>query len=147
METKTLIQASAQIMTLVNIKKGDIYKRFQASTYSGGDDKLFYGTVLDVMHNGEEAVISAVEFDGDYSGTSITHKVFGGNRELQLFPATVEEMQFGLQHVIESGERAVESARVDLEKKQVNLAKAVKAANMQLTEADVRLPVESAELE
>lgn len=89
-ETKTLIDASATIVTVHKLKKGNVYRRLVTSSYQ--TDRVVYGVVTDVAHNGSDAFISSLEFDVKGAST-VEPQVFGTTTELMLFSCTPEEFQ------------------------------------------------------
>src|SRR5690606_11828344 len=89
METQTLVQASAEIITIHTLKKNDVYRRLETSSYKG--DQVMYGVVTDIGHNGEDAFIVSLEFDPNDSAGDITPKTFGTSSNLALFACTPEE--------------------------------------------------------
>lgn len=117
MNTTTLVQATAQVVTITSLKAGDVYKRLQENAY-GEKYEMLFGIVQDVMHNGEDAVISAIEFESTFSGTDIKLKTFGTSADLKLFATTPDEVRVHFGSLEENATRAVENARRELEKKQ-----------------------------
>lgn len=117
MQTTTLVQATAQIVTITSLKAGDVYKRLQENSY-GEKYTMLFGVVQDVMHNGEDAVISAIEFESDYSGTEAKLKTFGTSADLKLFATTPDEVRVHFASLEENANRAVETAARELSKKQ-----------------------------
>lgn len=115
MRTSTLVQATADIITVVSLRTGDVYKRLEKD-YSGGYTVQF-GVVQDVMHNGEDAVITALEFAASYTGVEPKYKVFGTDSDLKLFAATPDEVRHHFEELVETTQRAVQTAEVDLTKK------------------------------
>lgn len=63
MQTKNIVQASANVIRIVNLQKGDIYKRFDDSSYTRD---VKYGIVRNVYNNGENTYIEAVEYKKSY---------------------------------------------------------------------------------
>lgn len=115
MQTVNLVQASATITTITELKVGDIYKRLEESSYSGA--KLKMGVVTGTLNNGEDSVITSLEYDIDYSdGVKTEVKVFGTNAELKIFPAAAEEVTQQITALEESTESAVRRAETALEK-------------------------------
>lgn len=113
--TKTLVQTTAQVITVLDLKRGDVYKRLvknYADTY-----EIKMGVVTDVMDNGEDSAITALEFASDYSGTTAKVTVFGTNQDIKIFPATVDEVAA---HMTELEEKASD----DVRKKRSELAAA-----------------------
>lgn len=111
MQTDTLIKASAEITTIVELKPFDVYKRIE-SDYTGAT-KLQFGIVTDVMHNGAEGAITALEFPDATYNTVPTPKlvVFATGKEAALFAATPDEVETHLTSVREAAQRALDDAR------------------------------------
>lgn len=115
MKTQTLVQDSAQIVRVVTLAEGDIYKRVDnKSTYS--EAKLSFGVVTSIMNNGESVAVTALEvqFDG-YNSASVRNRVFTADEDLQLFPATRGELLAHREDVMRAMRRAKESAESSLE--------------------------------
>lgn len=115
MRTATLVQAAADVITIVSLKAGDVYKRLEKN-YSNVYE-IKFGVVQDVMHNGEDAVITAMEFDSSYSGVEPKFKVFGTDAELKLFAAQPDEVRAHFEEIVEASEKAVDTAEKELAKK------------------------------
>lgn len=111
MQTTTLVRPTADVVTIVSLRPGDVYKRLDKD-YSG--TKLFFGIVRDVLHNGEDAVITALEFSATFNGVEPALKVFGTNDDLKLFPAEPEEVRTHFAELRASAVKAVERAQNDL---------------------------------
>jgi hypothetical protein len=124
MRTATLVQATADVVTVVSLKTGDVYKRLEKNYASQYEVK--FGVVQDVMHNGEDAVITAMEFTASYSGVEPAFKVFGTDTDLKLFAAQPDEVRQHFDEIVEASEKAVRTAETEMAKK-VELAGRVKA--------------------
>ncbi len=134
MNTTALVQATAQVVTITSLKAGDVYKRLQENSY-GEKYTMLFGVVQDVMHNGEDAVISAIEFESDYSGTEAKLKTFGTGADLKLFATTPDEVSVHFASLLENTDRAAETAARELAKKQSisELVRAVARSSGKLT--------------
>lgn len=111
MRTSTLVQATADVVTIVNLRRGDVYKRLETNTY-GEKHTLQFGVVTDVMHNGTDAVIVAMEFPQDWSGAPTPKlRTFGSDTELALFAAQPEEVQEHFASVLDGSGRTLDAAR------------------------------------
>lgn len=85
MQTKTLIEPSAEIVTVTTLKKGDVYRRMHKGTASYDPDVILYGVVTEIGHNGTEAFITALEFNPmEYHG-KVKIKAFATDSDLALF--------------------------------------------------------------
>lgn len=140
METSTLIQASADVVRIVTLRTGDVYKRLLHKTPYGRDleePTLRFGVVTDVINNGSDAAITALEFDTGYSGVAPEIKVFRGGSDVAPFAATPAEVTAALSEVAKFAQRAVEDAERELAKRRdvQELVNRAYAAKGQLTEA------------
>lgn len=117
MRTATLVQATADVVTVVSLKTGDVYKRLEKQSY-GEQYVVRFGVVQDVMHNGEDAVITAMEFEASYSGVEPKFKVFGTDSDLKLFAAQPDEVRQHFDEIIEASLKAVDKAEIEFRKQQ-----------------------------
>lgn len=149
--TATLVQASADVITVVTLRKGDVYKRL-TNAYGGANYDLSIGIVVDVMHNGTDAVVTALEFGHAYGSAEVKLQTFGTGSDLKLFPADPEEVRAHLGDVQEAAARSVKAAEDALAKAH-NVRRQVSSALEQygepgkLTAAPTVRPGEQAALE
>lgn len=115
MNTSTLVQASADVITIVTLRKGDVYKRL-TNGYGGSNYDLSIGIVQDVMNNGTEAVVTALEFGYTYGTAVVKLETFGNGSDLKLFPADPEEVRAHLSDVQDAAARALKAAEDALAK-------------------------------
>lgn len=146
MQVNTLIKPSAQIIRIAEVSKGDVYKRMHTPSY--GTQGIVYGVVMDVLHNGEEAILTGLEFSPVEYGNDIapTVRTFKGDTEVSLFPATVEEYRHALTEAIKVQQRSVDIVEKDWQAKH----RVLKTMQTQLTSeltppllSTVQLEVES----
>jgi hypothetical protein len=122
-EIKTLIQGSATIVKVATFKEGDAYKRLVKQSYSDTYQQYF-GVVTGIHHNGDVAMLTCLEFDPENASSGPSNKVFGEGSDLNIFPATPEEIAAALVGMQEALDREIRSAqnRVEnLEEKQRQL--------------------------
>lgn len=124
--TRNLIRASAEITHITTLRVGDVYKRLDTSS----SDRLFVGIVTDVLHNGEEAAIVAVEYGDDWSGVQVSRKVYATDRDLAIFPCTAEEFASRMGDLVPTARRKVRDAERDLAKAQETLAEVERVASL-----------------
>jgi exosome complex RNA-binding protein Rrp4 len=117
--TQTLVQASADVVTVVSLRAGDVFKRLvdQGANYGESRYKAVFGVVQSVDSNGDDVMVSVIEFDEGYAGPEVKHRVFGTDAEVKVFAATVTEMQAkfvayrqGVSRKVEQAERALADA-------------------------------------
>lgn len=133
MQVSQIIKPSAVAVRITEVVAGSVYKRLDKPSY--GEPRLVFGVVTDVLHDGESAAITAVEFTQDYAGGDVTPKIkaFGGDTDVAFFPATPEEFQVAMAEAITSQTRTVEAAERDLRQKQAVLDRLTRAADEGIT--------------
>lgn len=135
MKTETLIKATATVINLVSLEEGNVYVRIDDSnSYSG--DKIKYGVVTQVLHNGETAVITALEHSTTYSGVEVTRKVFQTGDDLKIFHCTVTAWETHAANLAEIVQRQVRDAEKALEKAQELQAQVVQLSFFDLSEPE-----------
>ena len=112
MKTEQLVRAEATVVTILNLKKGDIYLRIDNKESSTGEEALKYGVVSDILHNGEDSVIIAIErYKAKWSDAiNVERKVFQTNESLKLFHADKESFQLFVKSLEETQQRNVDAA-------------------------------------
>lgn len=106
MHTQQLIKASAEVVTITRFAVGDVYKRVESSDFAGA--ALRFGVVTDLMNNGDDCALVAVEYRPEYQGIVAEQKVWDGTKPAALYAATPAEVA---QHVGELRERADQKVR------------------------------------
>ena len=104
MQTKQIIQSSANVIRITNIAKGNIYKRFD-------DNYTYLGVVKSVLNDGEKTIIEATEYRASYSGMEATNKVIKGENDYTIFPATLEDFEQEFTSVVESLKKKIEDSK------------------------------------
>lgn len=114
MQTKQIIQTSANVIRITNIKSGDVYKIFDKD-YS---DRVYFGIVRSVHNDGTSTVIEAVEYLKRWSDLEISYKIIHGEKDYVLFPATPDELnqeiegaKVKIEKEIEEGEKKIEEQK------------------------------------
>jgi len=122
MKVQTIIRPSAEVVQINEVTIGAVYKRLDTPSY--GEPRLLFGVVTDILHNGEEAALVAIEFVPPAYGGSIEPviRTFKGDSEVAIYPAAPEEFSLAMQQAIEKQEAAVNEARKTLAAKQSVLA-------------------------
>lgn len=117
MQTQSIVQASANVIRIVNLRVGDIYKRYNDSSY---DSSMFYGIVKSIDNNGEKTFIHAVEYKKSYGAMTASMYVIRGDKDVDIFPATLEDFKTEFQSVLTETEKEIEKLEKQItEKKQV----------------------------
>lgn len=111
MQTKQIVQASANVIRITNIQKGNIYKRFDDS-----GDYTYFGIVTDVLNDGNNTIITATEYRKSWGDMNVENKVIRGEKEFVMFPATIEDFQMEFQDVISKKQREIESSEESIKK-------------------------------
>jgi hypothetical protein len=120
MQVRQIVRSSADVLTITRLSPGDCYKRVEDG-YS--EPTLKFGVVQSVMNNGEDAAVTALEYEVDYTvGAKARIRVFNGGKPAAIFPATPEEVTTHLAEIRQSTQQAVERAERDLTEKRAALA-------------------------
>lgn len=122
MQTKSVVQTSANVIRITNLVKGDIYKRFDTSSYS---DKVVYGIVEGIYNNGDETFIQAVEYKYSYSSLDANIKIISGTDDVSIFPASLEDLKDEFESCKLRTERDIEIKKEEI----VKLEKALDTTN------------------
>lgn len=104
MQTKQIVQASANVIRITNIQKGNLYKRFDES-----GDYTYFGIVTDVLNDGNNTIITATEYRKSWSDMNVENKVIRGDKDFVMFPATLDDFQLEFQSVIKSKNKDIET--------------------------------------
>jgi hypothetical protein len=144
MQTKTLIKDSAEVVRIITLEPGDVYKRLVATPYGDGKHTIRIGIVQDVLSNGEQSAITALEFKPSYASVAPEIVVFAGDEDVALFTATPAEIDTFFAEVEAEAQRQVTATRTALGKAE-DIAEAVaRARSMSLAAAgSVRGEVEA----
>ena len=137
MNTKSIIQTSANVIRITNLKRGDLYKRYSDSTY---DDSVRYGIVKAISNNGEKTFIEAVEYKKSYSSLEADFVVISGEKDVAIFPASIEEIQDSFDGVVVKMEKEV----IEFQKKIEDKKKAI-AETQLLLSGELSERIQSAE--
>jgi hypothetical protein len=113
METKSIVQSSANVIRITKIKAGDVYKRFDTQ-YS--DTSTYYGVVESVHNDGERTIIEATEYKYSYSSLEVNRKIISGDKDITLFPATPEDLNLELEKAKDRKEKDIQDAKEKIEK-------------------------------
>jgi len=114
--TANLVRASAEVVTILTLRKGDVYRRLYKPAYA--PERMVYGVVQSIDHNGTNAAITALEFGPD---TAPERAVFGTTMELNLFATTVEEAQQAFRSIEEKAEASIKSKQRELDREMETL--------------------------
>lgn len=112
MQTKNIVQTSANVIRITSIAAGNVYKRFDDS-YS---KDIFIGVVKAVHNDGERTFIEATEYKTAYHGVDVSQKIITDKEDAHLFPSSPEELNTVLLEGKRSIERKVEDAEKEIAK-------------------------------
>jgi hypothetical protein len=121
MQVKQMVSTDAQVVRITNVASGDIYKRMHKPSY--GEPSLVFGYITDVLNDGENAVLVAVEFTPGAWGSSTepTVRTFSNDTDVAIFPATEDEWRTGLGEAMNRQRALVETVERDLAAKRAVL--------------------------
>jgi len=130
MITKNLIQAAANVVKITRLSKGDCVKLIEDG-YSTPD--IFYGVVIDLLNEGEKCFVQVLRYKKSYSAIDCDIKTYSGDKEVTLFPATVEELEEHFKDAITAIRRDIASAEKSLSDKKLGLQRAEEFVSMEST--------------
>ena len=131
MQTKNLIQTTANVIKITNLKKGDVVKMIADGGYSSPE--IFYAVVLDLLNDGENTFIEMLQYKKNYSSVKAEIKLFKGTDDISLFPTTTDEVKEYFESAIKQTEDDIEFKKEELQKKIDGLEKAKEFASGELS--------------
>lgn len=114
MKTANLIQAEANVVRITSLHEGDVVKILEkdyADKY-----KTIFGVVTALYNSGEKSYVELTTYEKSYSEVKGDIKIYAGDVDLNIFPATVEEVQNHLKEALQDIERSLERKKRDLQK-------------------------------
>lgn len=133
---KSLVQVSADIITVVHLKPGDVYTRLEAD---GSYAQMLYGVVSGVYNNGTDTVITAIEYGKQRysSGFSAAPHVFRSDERPPIFEADPEEFKVYLAEMQKSAQYELELKQRELLQAEEKLRTIIKLSERkELTKAE-----------
>jgi hypothetical protein len=128
MQTKNMIQASANVVKITRLSIGDVVKLVEEG-YS--EPEIYYGVVVDLLNGGEKSFVQIMRYKKSYGAVSCDIKTYSGDKDLTLFPATVEEVQEHLQAVIDRLRNDIKEEEKKLSERKLALHKAEEFVSME----------------
>ena len=108
MQIANIARVQGQVVRIVGLTEGDVYKRL-VKTYAD-EHVLKYGVVTGIVTDGETMLVTALEFKPSYSGATIENVTFNGQAEVAILPATKEEWRIHYLELHRAAKKAVEDA-------------------------------------
>lgn len=139
METKNLIQASAKIIKITELKKGSLVKVIKKE-YSSNE--MHYGIVTDLLNSGNKTWIEMILFKKSYSDIKGEVQLFEGSDNLEIFPAKIDEIKVHLDDALESMEKSVGNKKEEIRKAEEALARAKSFVSGQMGMSLIETPYE-----
>lgn len=118
MQTQSIVQSSANVIRIVSLRVGDIYKRYSDSSY---DNSCFYGIVKSIDNNGQQTFIHAIEYKKSYSQMEASVYIMRGDKDVSIFPTTLEEFKNEFKSVLDSTSKEIEKLEKQIKDKQILL--------------------------
>ena len=130
MKTQNIIQASVNVIKLVSLRKGDLFKTLSDSNY---DKEIRYNIVTELYNDGENSFIEVLQYTKSYDSVDATIKVFKGVDDIALFPTTVEEVSEYFNSAINIIKEKIEDKKKELQKTIEGYERAKKFVDGELT--------------
>jgi hypothetical protein len=121
MKTQNLIQTVANVIKITSLKKGDVVKIIDSSSYN---TEVSFAVVLDLMNDGENAFIEFLKYKKSYNSVDAEIKIYKGTEDLSLFPTNIEELKENFNNTIENLNNKIEEKKEELQKMIVGRDKA-----------------------
>jgi hypothetical protein len=113
METKNLIQTTANVIRITNLKKGDCVKIIDSS-YSTREVK--FGVVIDLLNDGKNTFIEMLEYKKNYNDINVDYKVYKGDDDIAIFPTEIGEVEEYLNDSLKAMKNKIKEKNEELEK-------------------------------
>lgn len=107
MQTTSILEASATVITITELQAGDVYKR----VVEAGEPAIVFGIVQSVMHNGTDAAFTAIEISDSYYGVTAANKVFKAGMDIAIFAATPAEFELRTVEILAKAEAKINEAK------------------------------------
>jgi len=114
MQTRTLIQSSTNILRITELHKGNVIKLID-ETYNSNE--AYFGVVTDLLNSGKKTFIQLLLFKRDYNNVTGQVKIYNGNDDISLFPATIEEVKDDMASALKGLSDTIEKEKKELERK------------------------------
>ena len=115
MQTKNIIQTQANVIKITSLVKGNVVKIIDDSSSYSTDIK--YGVVIDLMNDGSKTFLEILEYKKSYGDVSAEIKLYSGDKELNLFPASVDEVKEYFETTLSYISKYIEQDKENLQKK------------------------------
>lgn len=119
MKTQQIVQASANVIRIVQLKKGDLYKRFDDSSYS---DKMKYGIVRNIYNDGEVTYVESTEYEYSFGDLKASLYIMRGDKDVSIFPASLDELEIEFENAETHIESEIKKKEKEIEEKRKALA-------------------------
>lgn len=121
MQIQNLVQVSANIVRITELREGTVYRRLTEKSSYDKTLEIRYGVVTGIVSNGEITAVTVMEFSDEYGG-SPAPRVFRESDDLAFLPCSVEEITDVLSTQIERQQHVVDTARSTYTKEVSTLA-------------------------
>ncbi len=103
MNIQNLVRASAQIVQITELAKGDAVKIIEES-YSSAEIK--YGIVLDVLNDWDKGFVQMLLIKSNYNEIKKEIKLISAksNESMAIFPSSIEEIKAAFSDTVENAE-------------------------------------------
>lgn len=111
----TLVQANANVVAVKELNVGDFYRRLKkdySDTY-----KPQIGKVIDIVFNGEDAIVYAIEVEESYSLTKAAEVTFNSKDKdgLTLFIGNEDDFKTQIELAIKKNDKEISDNQTKIE--------------------------------
>ena len=130
---KNIVQASAEHIRIVTLAKGDVYKRLAPDGYGSTKRSLSFGVVTDVLSNGDESAVCAIEYQRSFGAPTAKIVTLTADEDAVLYPATPDEVRSYFGELAEALEQAIATKTRELAETRQKLERVMELAGSNLT--------------
>ena len=116
MQTKTLIQSSANVIKITELVVGNTIK--VVKTDYNNNPELYYGVVTDLINTGEKSYVQLSIYKRAYNRIESESVLYNGEKDIDIFPATPEEVKEFLSEAVVAMRKSFEDKERELVEEQ-----------------------------
>jgi predicted NACHT family NTPase len=92
MNIKQIVTASADVINITRLRKGDVLKVIPINSYSSL--QVHFAVVTDILNDGQRAFVEVLEYTKNYAGVELSYRVLTSDKDDQVsvFPAEPSEV-------------------------------------------------------
>jgi hypothetical protein len=117
MNVRNLVQTTATIIKITELKKGNIVKLIEEK-YS--EPVINFAVVTDILSNGDKTYVELVTYRKDYGEVKLEYKLLSADKDVTLFPATKDDLLGHFETIKMEIQKEIQSEEDKLAKKKAS---------------------------